>query len=205
MTAGYREDGKTEEEFLAEPLPTSITIRLRPAIATMLACEAFAEDRSIEYIAGKLLFELAMTKIQASKIIAETLMTGEASKLMPKDSEATVRDKLVKSLREAGLDARAEVTTANGNADIVVFHNAAPRIVIEVKKTLEKKRSALHASGQSQAYAAALKAPHALVCAESIDRDAARPGPGVCPVIASDQLVSVVLGLLDDHVAKVNQ
>jgi hypothetical protein len=194
----YRGDGLTWDDWRAgnRPEADGVTITLRPETAALVAYRAFAEDRTPAYFVERLIHQWAEREIKSALGAYEALKNPSTDDGKESRGETSLRHRLLDELEAVGIDARGEVATSNGNADIVIYVDDAPHVVVELKPSLRSKRDTMQASGQAQAYAAALGAQVALVCAETVDPHAARPGAGIARVVLAENLVAEVQTLL---------
>lgn len=165
------------EKELGEELPTQITIQVSKLLAVLLRSEAIANDRSLEYVARRILelwAEQRRNAVFEAKELLEKLgsvPTTKASRAARR-SEYEIRNDLATQLSNLGFVVSCEVNTGAGNADIVLRRadGDAPLAVIEVKVEIASWRECHQATGQATAYAKALKCKQWFVTAPSIDK-----------------------------------
>lgn len=110
--------------------------------------------------------------------------TNEAAKdprCSTRTTEKTIEREILRVLHAAGIDAKSQVRTSAGDADLVVFRDASPICVIEVKLAFRGKREIRRACGQARGYADALGAKLAIVSAPDVDATERFGVPVVAP------------------------
>lgn len=104
-------------------------------------------------------FAKALTEVQAG-------LDSVASRSEP--TEKMLERQLAESLLDSGFDARTQVRTPHGDADVVIYVSNRPCAVIELKRVLRSQRDASHACAQATAYAESLECAVAVVCAPTV-------------------------------------